>query len=211
MVEVPLPLAAAPWIADIASTGFSAAESGKIRLGDTVAIFAQGPIGLCATIGARLMGASEIYAVDTNDVRLQIAKLLGATATLNTQGDPVNHIRKMRNGRGVDVAIEALGQQVTFENALRVLKPGGILSSTGSNHYRKPRDVLRLAHNSLPIADLTDGGGHKHHTIGPHFAMDFDSIMAQRIGAEKHHVGNVNRALSPVASAGAETLIIGHG
>jgi threonine dehydrogenase-like Zn-dependent dehydrogenase len=44
----------------VSSTGFSGAESGKIRIGDTVAVFAQGPIGLCATAGARLSGATTI-------------------------------------------------------------------------------------------------------------------------------------------------------
>ena len=50
---------------DIMSTGFSGAESGKVRIGDTVAVFAQGPIGLCATVGARLMGATTIITVDS--------------------------------------------------------------------------------------------------------------------------------------------------
>src|SRR3982751_1403627 len=79
-------------LADIASTGFSAAESGKIRLGDTVAVFAQGPIGLCATLGARLMGASEIYAVDSDPARLRVAEAFGATATLASDADPVQKI-----------------------------------------------------------------------------------------------------------------------
>src|SRR5437764_4316305 len=79
-------------LADIASTGFSAAESGKIRLGDTVAVFAQGPIGLCATLGARLMGASEIYAVDSDSHRLKMAKNFGASTILPADGDAVRQI-----------------------------------------------------------------------------------------------------------------------
>ena len=58
-------------LADIASTGFAAAESGRVQLGDIVAVFAQGPIGLCATLGAKLLGASQILAVDTDADRLQ--------------------------------------------------------------------------------------------------------------------------------------------
>ena len=69
-------------LSDIASTGFAAAESGGVRLGDTVAVFAQGPIGLCATLGARLMGASEIVAVDPDPHRLEIAKRFGASVWL---------------------------------------------------------------------------------------------------------------------------------
>lgn len=117
---------------DIFSTGLSGAESGNIRVGDAVAIFAQGPIGLCATLGAKLKGASLIIGVDGNSERLTIARRMGANVTLNTgEGDPVAAIKGLTGGRGVDVAIEALGRQETFENALRAIRPGGTLSSLG--------------------------------------------------------------------------------
>ncbi len=117
---------------DIMSTGFKGAENANIRIGDTVAVFAQGPIGLCATAGARLLGASTIIAVDGNDHRLGIAKKMGADLTLNfNHCDVVDEIMKITGGRGVDSSIEALGLQSTFESALRVLKPGGTLSSLG--------------------------------------------------------------------------------
>jgi threonine dehydrogenase-like Zn-dependent dehydrogenase len=117
---------------DIFSTGLSGAESGNIRVGDAVAVFAQGPIGLCATLGARLKGAALIIGVDSNDARLEVARRLGANVTLNTKdGDPVAAIKRLTDGRGVDVAIEALGRQETFENALRAIRAGGTLSSLG--------------------------------------------------------------------------------
>lgn len=117
---------------DIMSTGFKGAENANIRIGDTVVVFAQGPIGLCATAGARLLGASTIIGVDGNDHRLDIAKKMGADITLNFKNcDVVDEIMKITGGRGVDSSIEALGTQTTFESALRVLKPGGTLSSLG--------------------------------------------------------------------------------
>ena len=117
---------------DIMSTGFKGAENANIRIGDTVVVFAQGPIGLCATAGARLLGASTIIAVDSNDHRLGIAKQMGADLTLNFKNcDVVDEIMKITGGGGVDSSIEALGTQATFESALRVLKPGGTLSSLG--------------------------------------------------------------------------------
>jgi threonine dehydrogenase-like Zn-dependent dehydrogenase len=117
---------------DIFSTGLSGAESGNIRVGDAVAVFAQGPIGLCATVGAKLKGASLIIGIDSNPQRLTVARQLGANITLNTNdGDPVPEIKRLTDGRGVDVAIEALGRQETFENALRAIRPGGTLSSLG--------------------------------------------------------------------------------
>ncbi|KKO04631.1 hypothetical protein LCGC14_0084590 [marine sediment metagenome] len=108
---------------DIMSTGFGGAERGNIQIGDIVVVFAQGPIGLCATAGAR---------VDTVPERLDIAKKLGADVVIDFKtADPVDEIMKITGGRGVDVAIEALGTQKTFESCLRVLRPGGTLSSLG--------------------------------------------------------------------------------
>jgi threonine dehydrogenase-like Zn-dependent dehydrogenase len=117
---------------DIFSTGLSGAESGNIRVGDAVAVFAQGPIGLCATLGAKLRGAALIIGIDANAERLRTARAMGANVTLNTRDeDPVPEIKRLTEGRGVDVAIEALGLQDTFEAALRATRPGGTLSSLG--------------------------------------------------------------------------------
>lgn len=117
---------------DIMSTGFAGAERGGVRIGDTVVVFAQGPIGLCATAGAKLMGASKIIAVDRVAERLQLAGQLGADHSVDfTRCNAVEEIMRLTDGRGVDVAIEALGTQQTFESCLRVLRPGGTLSSLG--------------------------------------------------------------------------------
>jgi threonine dehydrogenase-like Zn-dependent dehydrogenase len=117
---------------DIMSTGFKGAENANIKIGDVVVVFAQGPIGLCATAGARLLGASMVIGVDGNDHRLGIAKQMGADVTLNFNNcDVIAEVMKLTGGRGADAAIEALGTQSTFESALRVLKPGGTLSSLG--------------------------------------------------------------------------------
>ena len=91
---------------DIMSTGFSAAETGKVKIGDSVAVFAQGPVGLCATIGARLRGATQVLCVDCNPKRLEMSKVLGADGVINfKEADPVALIMEATNGRGVDVAI----------------------------------------------------------------------------------------------------------
>jgi threonine dehydrogenase-like Zn-dependent dehydrogenase len=117
---------------DIFSTGLSGAESADIRVGDAVAIFAEGPIGLCATLGARLKGASLIIGIDPISARLKHARQFGADAVLDpTEIDVVAAIKSLTGGRGVDVAIEALGRQETFETALRSIRPGGTLSSLG--------------------------------------------------------------------------------
>ncbi len=147
---------------DIMSTGIGGAESGKIRIGDTVAIFAQGPIGLCATAGARLMGATTIIAVDRVAERLEMAKRLGADYVVDySKCDPVAEIMKYTGGRGVDVAIEALGKSLTFESALRVLRPGGTLSSLGvySEDLKIPLDAFAAGLGDHHIVTTLCPGG----------------------------------------------------
>jgi threonine dehydrogenase-like Zn-dependent dehydrogenase len=118
-------------LADIASTGFSGAESAGIKIGDSVVVFAQGPIGLCATAGAKLMGAGLIIGIDGDEDRLAMSKRMGADVTLDYRAvDVVAEIKRLTGG-GADVAIEALGTQQTFESALRSLRPAGTLSSLG--------------------------------------------------------------------------------
>jgi threonine dehydrogenase-like Zn-dependent dehydrogenase len=118
-------------LADIASTGFSGAESGGVKIGDAVVVYAQGPIGLCATAGARLLGAGLVIGVDGDANRLDVARRMGADVVLDyRECDPVAEVLKLTGG-GADVAIEALGAQQTFENCLRSLRPGGTLSSLG--------------------------------------------------------------------------------
>jgi len=147
---------------DIMSTGFSGAERGGVRIGDIVAVFALGPIGLCAVAGARLMGATTIIGVDTVPARLEVAKALGVDHAVDFKaGDPVKQIMALTDGRGVDVAIEALGTQGTFESALRVLRPGGTLSSLGvySSDLRIPADAYAAGLGDLRIVSTLCPGG----------------------------------------------------
>jgi len=148
-------------LADIASTGFSGAESGRIKIGDAVVVYAQGPIGLCATAGARLLGASLIIGVDGDSNRLAMSRRMGADVVLDyRECDTVAEIKKLTGG-GADVAIEALGTQETFENCLRALRPGGTLSSLGvySGKLQMPYEAFSagLGDNRI-VTTLCPGG-----------------------------------------------------
>ena len=95
-----------------------------------VALFAQGPVGLCATAGARTLGAGTIIAVESIPERVAMSKRLGADLVLEP-ATAVQKIMELTGGRGVDVAVEALGHQVTFENCCAVVRHGGTVSSVG--------------------------------------------------------------------------------
>ena len=149
---------------DIMSTGFSGAERGGVRIGDIVAVFAQGPIGLCAMAGARLMGATTVIAVDGLPERLAMASRLGADHVVDyRRTDPVAEILRLTGGRGVDVAIEALGTPATFESCLRVLRPGGTLSSLGvySTALTIPLDAFAAGLGDHTIVTTLCPGGNE--------------------------------------------------
>jgi alcohol dehydrogenase len=115
---------------DIMSTGFGAIERAELRYGDSVAIFAQGPVGLCVTAAARARGAGLVMAVESLPARAAMAKRLGADRVFEPAA-AVDAILRMTGGKGVDVAIEALGKQATLESAARVTRFGGTVSSVG--------------------------------------------------------------------------------
>ena len=118
--------------ADIMSTGFDAIERAELKTGDSVAIFGQGPVGLCATAGARARGAGLVIAVESIPERIEASKKFGANVVINPkEKDPAPEIISLTNGQGVDVAVEAVGLQVTFEQASRAVRRGGTISSVG--------------------------------------------------------------------------------
>jgi isopropanol dehydrogenase (NADP+) len=127
-----IPDETAVYAADMLSTGLMGAEHAAIPIGGTVAIFAQGPVGLMATAGARLQGAGLVIAVDGVDRRLELAQVYGADEVVDIrQHGAVEEILRLTEGRGVDSAIECLGQQATFEACVKVTRPGGTISVVG--------------------------------------------------------------------------------
>jgi threonine dehydrogenase-like Zn-dependent dehydrogenase len=149
-------------LADIASIGFGGAEAGNIRTGDAVVVFAQGPIGLCATAGAKLMGAALVIGVDGDDARLAMSRRMGADVVLDFRNcDVLAEVKKLTGGGGADVAIEALGTQQTFESSLRCLRPGGTLSSLGvySGKLQIPYDAFAAGLGDHRIVTTLCPGG----------------------------------------------------
>jgi 2-desacetyl-2-hydroxyethyl bacteriochlorophyllide A dehydrogenase len=179
-------------LADVASTGFSAAEAGAVQLGDMVAVFAEGPIGLCATLGAKLRGAGLIIGVEGDRMRARMAREMGASYVLDPKlHDVVAEIQHITDGRGVDVAIEALGTQETFENALRVLRPGGTLASLGvySGKLAVPVDAFRAGLGDQRIVtSLCPGGKERMRRLlelVDHGAIDLRPLLTHRYPFEQ--------------------------
>ena len=136
----------AVYCADMLSTGLVGAEAANIPIGGSVAIFALGPVGLMAVAGARLRGAGKIIAVDPMPKRCEFAKFYGADVTLDpSHEDVVALILEMTGGLGVDSAIEALGGDETFQNAVAATRPGGTISNVGYHGKGEFVHLPRLA------------------------------------------------------------------
>ncbi len=120
-------------LADILPTGYEVGVlNGTVRPGDTVAIVGAGPIGLAATLGAKLHSPSHVVAIDLVAARLDAAKQFGADIVINSrEDDPVARVMELTGGLGADVAIEAVGIPETFELCTRLVRPGGHVANVG--------------------------------------------------------------------------------
>jgi alcohol dehydrogenase len=178
-------------LADIASTGFSGAESGGVKPGDAVVVFGQGPIGLCATVGARLMGAALVIGVDLDAHRREVAQTMGADVTLDPRNVDVGAQVKTITGGGADVAIEALGTQDTFEAGLRSLRPGGTLSSLGvySGKLAVPYDAFAAGLGDIRIVTTLCPGGKERMRrlmeVVRHRRVDLTPLLTHRFPLER--------------------------
>ena len=113
--------------------GFGAAvNTGGVGRGDTVAVFGCGGVGDAAIAASRLAGARQVIAVDVDDRKLEWARAFGATDTVNSRdGDPVEAIKALTGGFGVDVAIEAVGRPEVFLQAFFARDLAGIVVQVG--------------------------------------------------------------------------------
>jgi threonine dehydrogenase-like Zn-dependent dehydrogenase len=132
----------AVYCADMLSTGFMGAEHANIPIGGSVAVFAQGPVGLMATVGARLLGAGLVIGVENVPRRQELARRFGADEIVDfSKRDPVAAILDLTGGLGVDSSIEALGSEQTLMNCVRATRPGGTISNVG---YYGHGDFVRI-------------------------------------------------------------------
>ncbi|NEA43923.1 S-(hydroxymethyl)mycothiol dehydrogenase [Streptomyces sp. SID11385] len=130
----------------------AAINTGGVTRGDSVAVIGCGGVGDAAVMGARLAGASKIIAVDVEDRKLETARKLGATHTVNSRTtDPVEAIRELTGGFGADVVIEAVGRPETYEQAFYARDLAGTVVLVGV-----PTPEMRI---DLPLIDVFGRGG----------------------------------------------------
>lgn len=146
--------ATAVMLCDMMPTGFHGAELADIQYGDTVCVVGIGPVGLMSVAGAVLKGASRLFAVGSRPNCVEVAKAYGATDIINyREGDIVTQILDATGGKGVDKVILAGGDNDTFDQAIRMLKPGGRI---GNVNYLGSGDYVKI-----PRVEWGCGMGHK--------------------------------------------------
>ncbi|MFW6192813.1 MAG: zinc-binding dehydrogenase, partial [Gemmatimonadota bacterium] len=124
----------------------------------------QGPVGLMATAGARMLGAGLVIAVESVPKRQELARTYGADEVVDfTQVDPVDAILELTDGVGVDASIEALGAQTTFEACVEATRPGGTISNVGyhgeGEFVKIPRDAWGVGMSDKTIRTALCPGG----------------------------------------------------
>lgn len=146
--------ATAVMLSDMVPTGFHGVELADIQFGDTVVVIGIGPVGLMAVAGAALRGASRIFAVGSRPKCVEVAKEYGATDIINYKQGPIEEqIIEATHGKGVDRVVTAGGNVDTFEQAVKMLKPGGRI---GNVNYLGEGDFIKI-----PRLDWGCGMGHK--------------------------------------------------
>lgn len=146
--------ATAAMLSDMVPTGLHGSELSQVQYGDTVCVIGIGPVGLMGVRGAVLRGASFVYAVGSRPNCIEVAKEYGASDIINYKnGGIVEQIMAKTNGKGVDRVIIAGGDVDTFDEAIRILKPGGVI---GNVNYLGEGDYVKI-----PRAEWGVGMGHK--------------------------------------------------
>src|SRR5450759_2182591 len=141
-------------ISDILPTGFEIGVlNGHVQPGDTISIVGAGPVGLSALVTAQLYSPAKLIMIDLDDARLEVAKKLGATHTVNSGSpDAIDQIMAISDGVGVDVAIEAVGIAPTLELCQEIVAPGGHIANIGVHGKPVPLHMEKLWIQNINIS-----------------------------------------------------------
>lgn len=182
-------------IGDLLATAFNAVERGNVQIGDTVAVFGAGPIGMTAMMGARVKGAARIIAVDMVDDRLAFAeKKLGVDYTINpTREDAVKKITELTKGLGADVAIEAVGREETLASAVASVRRAGNVSVIGVFEGFAGVDMKHIVFKMLRVSGTLTRIGpdflDKLASLVEHRVIDIERLVTHRFPLSKIHKG----------------------
>jgi glutathione-independent formaldehyde dehydrogenase len=183
-------------LSDIFPTGYHATELAGMKPGDSVVIYGAGPVGLMAAMSAFIKGASRVFVVDEHKDRLALAEKMGAIGINDVEGDGVEQIKELTDGKGADCGCECVGYQccdkhgkevpnLTMNNLVEAVKPTGGIGVVGVFLPEDPGAKDKLAKEGK-------------------LAFDYGKLWfkGQRIGNGQANVKAYNRNLSKLIEAG---------
>jgi L-iditol 2-dehydrogenase len=183
-------------------------EEADVKLGDTVAIIGAGPIGLLHLLTVEKMGAEKTIVIDLVEERLNFAKKIGADETVNAgKTDAVEAVKRLTGGYGTDVVIEAIGLPATWEQALKLVRKGGIVLEFGGC---PPSTEIRLNAELLHYGEVTVLG--TFHTTPLHFRKALNLIASKTIDVKplitrNMKLENIKEAFEILATSKTEIKI----
>ena len=190
-------------LSDILPTGFEiGVRNGRVKPGDVVAIVGAGPVGLSVIATTGLYGASRIIAIDLDDNRLELARSVGATDTINSGATGwQDDVYAMTDGYGVDVAVEAVGIPATFDACTELIRPGGTVANVGVHGTS-----VELKLQELWIKDVTITTGLVSATTTPMLLklVAQEKLAPERFVSHRYGLGDMMEAYDTFTRA-AET------
>ena len=194
-------------LADIFPTGYHGTELAQVSPGESVAVFGAGPVGAMAAYSALIRGAAQVFVVDRVPERLQKMKEIGAIPIDFSKGDPVQQIRNMRGGDGVDKGIDAVGYQA-IEPGKSNESPTTVLDAL--IQIVNPTGMLGIPGLYVPA----DPGGVDPHAKEGRLLIPFGKLFEKglRLGTGQCNVKRYNRYLRDLIIAGRAkpSFIVSH-
>ncbi len=143
-------------LSDVYGTGYHAAKRANVGPGDTVVVIGDGAVGLLAVLSARLLGAEQIVLMGRHRARTDLGREFGATDVVAERGDEgIEEVRRLTGGHGAARVLEAVGHMPAYEQAVGVVRPGGVISRVGVPQY----DEAPVGFSSLFGPNVTLTGG----------------------------------------------------
>ncbi len=209
--DVPLHLAALVGCGVLTGAG-AALSTASIRQGDRVAVFGCGGVGLNTVQGARIAGAETIIAVDTNPAKLSTARRFGATDTVDAGAlDPLDALRELSGGRGVDVAFEVVGQGATVEQAMAGTRRGGqiVLVGVAPDHVTIPLNLLGFVRSAVELRACYYGSANVRDDV-PRLLSLWRSgdLLLEELVSEVISLGQIEQAFAAIMAGTATRSVI---
>ena len=188
------------FLSDILPTGFEiGVQNGGVKPGDAVAVVGAGPVGLAAMMTAAIAGAGRIIAIDREPSRLAHAERFGATHTVLSGESAEQEVLDATDGRGADVAIEAVGVPETFDLCTRIVRAGGRVANIGVHGAPTTLHLEELWIKNITITTGLVSGS----TIPTLMQLVRDGrIEPERLGTHRFALGDIEQAYDVFAAAG---------